>query len=175
MEKDLYSRVNENVHNPMLQNTRPIDVQAGTLITLGYKDDNSSFALMGIYQEGDINPHDYFVELTNTLIIHLTDITTVKLFDMRNSDTMETAEWWRVATDDEVKLYKDQFSKRFQKKVTMYGKVWENVNNKYFLHGDDWWKVITFEENGHVLYMNNVIGVMVLFDTTTGEQLECFI
>lgn len=57
-------------------------------------------------------------------------------------------------------------------KIELYGKTWEQVTTNYNLEEEEWWFVINV--NQYQLYMNNVIGVMVLVDGNN-NQLECFI
>lgn len=57
-------------------------------------------------------------------------------------------------------------------KIELYGKTWEQVTTNYNLEEDEWWFVINV--NQYQLYMNNVIGVMVLMDSNN-NQIECFI
>lgn len=57
-------------------------------------------------------------------------------------------------------------------KIELYGKTWEQVTTNYNLKEDEWWFVINV--NQYQLYMNNVIGVMVLMDSNN-NQIECFI
>ena len=48
----------------------------------------------------------------------------------------------------------------------------EQVTTNYNLEEEEWWFVINV--NQYQLYMNNVIGVMVLIDSNN-NQIECFI
>lgn len=57
-------------------------------------------------------------------------------------------------------------------KKELYGKTWEQVITNYNLEEEEWWFVI--DVNQYKLYMNNVIGVMILVDSNN-NQLECFI
>ena len=57
-------------------------------------------------------------------------------------------------------------------KIELYGKTWEQVTTNYNLEEEEWWFVINV--NQYQLYMNNVIGVMVLMDSNN-NQIECFI
>lgn len=57
-------------------------------------------------------------------------------------------------------------------KIELYGKTWGQVTTNYNLEEDEWWFVINV--NQYQLYMNNVIGVMVLMDSNN-NQIECFI
>ena len=57
-------------------------------------------------------------------------------------------------------------------KIELYGKTWEQVTTNYNLEEEEWWFVINV--NQYQLYMNNVIGVMVLVDSNN-NQIECFI
>ena len=57
-------------------------------------------------------------------------------------------------------------------KIELYGRTWEQVTTNYNLEEDEWWFVINV--NQYQLYMNNVIGVMVLIDSNN-NQIECFI
>ena len=56
--------------------------------------------------------------------------------------------------------------------IELYGKTWEQVTTNYNLEEEEWWLVINV--NQYQLYMNNVIGVMVLIDSNN-NQIECFI
>lgn len=56
-------------------------------------------------------------------------------------------------------------------KIELYGRTWEQVTTNYNLE-EEWWFVINV--NQYQLYMNNVIGVMVLIDSNN-NQIECFI
>ena len=57
-------------------------------------------------------------------------------------------------------------------KIELYGKTWKQVTTNYNLEEEEWWFVINV--NQYQLYMNNVIGVMVLVDSNN-NQIECFI
>lgn len=57
-------------------------------------------------------------------------------------------------------------------KIELYGRTWEQVTTNYNLEEEEWWFVINV--NQYQLYMNNVIGVMVLIDSNN-NQIECFI
>ena len=57
-------------------------------------------------------------------------------------------------------------------KIELYGRTWEQVTTNYNLEEDEWWFVINVDQ--YQLYMNNVIGVMVLIDSNN-NQIECFI
>ena len=57
-------------------------------------------------------------------------------------------------------------------KNELYGRTWEQVTTNYNLEEEEWWFVINV--NQYQLYMNNVIGVMVLMDSNN-NQIECFI
>ena len=57
-------------------------------------------------------------------------------------------------------------------KIELYGRTWEQITTNYNLEEDEWWFVINVDQ--YQLYMNNVIGVMVLVDGNN-NQLECFI
>ena len=57
-------------------------------------------------------------------------------------------------------------------KNELYGRTWEQVTTNYNLEEEEWWFVINV--NQYQLYMNNVIGVMVLVDSNN-NQIECFI
>lgn len=57
-------------------------------------------------------------------------------------------------------------------KNELYGRTWEQVTTNYNLEEEEWWFVINV--NQYQLYMNNVIGVMVLIDSNN-NQIECFI
>ena len=56
--------------------------------------------------------------------------------------------------------------------IELYGRTWEQVTTNYNLEEEEWWFVINV--NQYQLYMNNVIGVMVLIDSNN-NQIECFI
>lgn len=110
MEKEeLLKKVQENVYRVPSNQSEEIDVVKGTIIVLGWQEyrDNAlySFALMGKYESGNIS--DVF--LNNSVVLELTPLTQgdAELIPLatEEKDYMETAEWWRIPTDEEMELY----------------------------------------------------------------------
>lgn len=109
MKKELLERVQETAFNPLLQNYRNIDITKGSLIVLGYSCPNSTatqkFVVMGKYLGGELQ----FAEISNSIeIVNVPDTTRV-LEKFYEEDVVETADWWRTPTDDEVELYYSVF------------------------------------------------------------------
>ena len=109
MEKEvLLKKVQENVYRVPSNQSEEIDVAKGTIIVLGWQEyrDNAlySFALMGKYESGDISD----VYLNDSVVLELTPLTQADV-DMplttMEDNYMETAEWWRLPTDEEMELY----------------------------------------------------------------------
>lgn len=110
MEKEvLLKKVQENVYRVPSNQSEEIDVAKGTIIVLGWQEyrDNAlySFALMGKYESGIICE----VYLNDSVVLELTPLTQgdaelIPLATMED-DYMETAEWWRLPTDEEMELY----------------------------------------------------------------------
>ena len=109
MEKEvLLKKVQENVYRVPSNQSEEIDVVKGTIIVLGWQEyrDNAlySFALMGKYESGNIS--DVF--LNNSVVLELTPLTQTAVdipLATEEKDYMETAEWWRLPTDEEMELY----------------------------------------------------------------------
>lgn len=112
----LYKSVLENLHNPMLKNVRDIDIQKGDIIVLGYSKgkgrrvnemNKDSFVMMGKFISDDL---DWLhIELENTLVLDTSQESEV-LGICDGDDYIETADWWRIPTDDEMKLYNTMFT-----------------------------------------------------------------
>lgn len=114
----LYKSVLKNLHNPILKNERDIDIQKGDIIVLGYSKgegrrmnemNKDSFVMMGKFISDDL---DWFhVELEDTLVLDTRQESEVlSLCD--GDDYIETADWWRIPTDDEMKLYNAMFTSK---------------------------------------------------------------
>lgn len=112
----LYKSVLKNLHNPMLKNERDIDIQKGDIIVLGYSKgegrrvtemNKDSFVMMGKFISDDL---DWLhVELEDTLVLDTSQESEV-LSICDGDDYIETADWWRIPTDDEMKLYNTTFT-----------------------------------------------------------------
>lgn len=115
-DSQLYKSVLENLHNPMLKNVRDIDIQKGDIIVLGYSKgkgrrvnemNKDSFVMMGKFISDDL---DWLhIELENTLVLDTSQESEV-LSICDGDDYIETADWWRIPTDDEMKLYNTMFT-----------------------------------------------------------------
>lgn len=111
MEKEeLLKKVQANVYNVPNKKENEINVLNGTLIVLGYQEiyngEKHSFSLMGKYESGDLSLvylNDSFV-LEHTSLNPINDENDLPMVTMED-DYMETAEWWRTPTDEEMKLY----------------------------------------------------------------------
>jgi hypothetical protein len=115
-DSQLYKSVLENLHNSMLKNVRDIDIQKGDIIVLGYSKgkgrrvnemNKDSFVMMGKFISDDL---DWLhIELENTLVLDTSQESEV-LSICDGDDYIETADWWRIPTDDEMKLYNTMFT-----------------------------------------------------------------
>ena len=102
--KEIISKVLENVDLDILKNYRDIDLKDGDLIVTGWNFSNSAYIIMGVYKGGDIHTN---VELENTIVLKDVEKGEESKIKFLKEDyaMMETAEWWRTPTDNEVKLY----------------------------------------------------------------------
>jgi hypothetical protein len=109
---ELYKKVLTHLYQGILQNQRDIDIPVGTTIVLGFfervgKNEPNSYTIMGEYQYGDMHNE---VILNNVLILDNCDngIVRNELRRFKESYT-QTAEWWRVPSDNEMRLYREMF------------------------------------------------------------------
>lgn len=118
----LFQRVQKNIHT-IPNNKRDIDIPLETIIVLGYtkgqqirnKQPNiNSFVIMGKFIDDawDWNR----IDLLNTIVLDTDDLKSSSdndelLFATHGEDYIETADWWRIPTDDEMKLYNHIFNK----------------------------------------------------------------
>lgn len=111
MEKEeLLKKVQEKIYNVPNKKENEINVPNGTLIVLGYQivqnKEDYSFSLMGKYESGELS----LVYLNDSLVLEHTssfpinDESNLPMVTMED-DYMETAEWWRTPTDEEMELY----------------------------------------------------------------------
>ena len=102
--KELKKEVLENLHNLYIRNYRDIDVKNGDLIVLGFVKPNNSYIVMGQYQFGDMHN---FVNIVNCVEIEVKEMFGEKInpFNKEKELDIETAEFWRIATDTESELY----------------------------------------------------------------------
>lgn len=115
-DSQLYKSVLENLHNPMLKNVRDIDIQKEDIIVLGYSKgkgrrvnemNKDSFVMIGKFISDDL---DWLhIELEDTLVLDTSQESEV-LSICDGDDYIETADWWRIPTDDEMKLYNTMFT-----------------------------------------------------------------
>lgn len=108
---ELYKKVLISLYKGILQNQRDIDIPVGTTIVLGFFETKNgipnSYTIMGSYQYGDMHNE---VVLKNVLVLDNCDNGTVKN-DLRRFKEAYTqrAEWWRVPTDNEMRLYREMY------------------------------------------------------------------
>lgn len=108
---ELYKKVLISLYKGILQNQRDIDISVGTTIVLGFFETQNgipnSYTIMGSYQYGDMHNE---VVLKNVLVLDNCDNGTVKndLGRFKEAYT-QTAEWWRVPTDNEMRLYREMY------------------------------------------------------------------
>lgn len=109
---ELYKKVRSSLYQGILQNQRDIDIPVGTTIVLGFfekvgKNEPNSYTIMGAYQYGDMHNE---VVLKNVLILDNYDCGFKQntLRRLKESYT-QTAEWWRVPTDNEMRLYREMY------------------------------------------------------------------
>ena len=107
--EEIIKRMNEKSFLKVLKNYRDIDIKEDSLIVLGWEENESAYSIMGIYKGG--NMYDS-VELKNTIVLRNIsrgfDITD---YIKEESAQIETADWWRTPTDDEVKFYHHNYKK----------------------------------------------------------------
>lgn len=107
---ELYKKVLISLYQTM-QNKRDIDIPVGTTIVLGFFETQNgipnSYTIMGSYQYGDMHNE---VVLKNVLVLDNCDNGIVKndLRRFKESYT-QTAQWWRVPTDNEMRLYREMY------------------------------------------------------------------
>jgi hypothetical protein len=102
--EELKRKVLENLYNENIRNYRDIDVKNGDLIVLGFVHPNNSYIAMGQYQFGDMHN---FVNIVNGVEIETKDTFGEKInpFNKEKELDIETAQFWRIATDTESELY----------------------------------------------------------------------
>lgn len=108
---ELYKKVLISLYKGILQNQRDIDIPVGTTIVLGFFETKNgipnSYTIMGSYQYGDMHNE---VVLKNVLVLDNCDNGTVKNDLRRFKEAYaQTAEWWRVPTDNEMRLYREMY------------------------------------------------------------------
>lgn len=107
---ELYKKVLISLYQTM-QNKRDIDIPVGTTIVLGFFETQNgipnSYTIMGSYQYGDMHNE---VVLKNVLVLDNCENGIVKndLRRLKESYT-QTAKWWRVPTDNEMRLYREMY------------------------------------------------------------------
>ena len=102
--EELKKEVLKNLHNLYIRNYRNIDIKNGDLIVLGFVKPNNSYIAMGQYQFGDMHNS---VNIVNCIEIEVKDLFGDKInpFNKEKELDIETAEFWRIATDTESELY----------------------------------------------------------------------
>ena len=102
--EELKRKVLENLYNPNIRNYRDIDIKNGDLIVLGFVHVNNSYIAMGQYQFGDMHNS---VNIVNCIEIEVKDLFGEKInpFNKEKELDIETAQFWRIATDTESELY----------------------------------------------------------------------
>lgn len=114
--EELKKKVIENLFNTQIQNKRNIEVKEDTIIVLGFceydkNNEKNSYCVMGKYQYGQMH---YSVELTDAVVLENIDDETFEPFNpfvKLDSTFIETAEFWRLPTDDEYRLYTELYPK----------------------------------------------------------------
>lgn len=102
--EELKKEVLENLHNLYIRNYRNIDIKNGDLIVLGFVQPNNSYIAMGQYQFGDMHNS---VNIINCIELEVKDMFGDKInpFNKEKELDIETAQFWRIATDTESELY----------------------------------------------------------------------
>lgn len=127
MNKDLkvlIDRIKTNItnENGAYLNTREIDIPKGKLIVLGFIERvskggtiNNAYVMMGVYEDGSIESIVYF---KNGMVLFATDADE-SIGDKISADDsfMETHNWWRIPTDDEITLYENVYKSSLLDKV----------------------------------------------------------
>ena len=116
--KSLIDRIESNItnENGAYLNTREIDIPKGSLIVLGYierigvhKDIANSYVMMGVYEDGFISSTVYFKDGMVLYSTNKNDNAGDKI--PADDSFMETHNWWRTPTDDELTLYEIIYNK----------------------------------------------------------------
>lgn len=111
--RELKSRIIANIKNvdaPL--NKREIGVRNNDLIVLGFIERNgaditNAYVLMGRYEEGKMNETIYFYDGMVLFSTYPNDVIGNRI---ENEDGfIETHEWWRIPTDDEIALYENVY------------------------------------------------------------------
>lgn len=118
----LFQRVQKNVHT-IPNNKRDIDIPLETIIVIGYtkgqqirneEPNINSFVMMGKFIADDSDWDR--IDLLDTIVLDTYNVNPSPhndelLFATKGEDYIETADWWRIPTDDEMKLYCHFFNK----------------------------------------------------------------
>jgi hypothetical protein len=108
--KEVWENVKANALNKSIRNYRDLkgEIKEGTLIVMGFDERenpfpyNRAYAIMGIYKGGNIG----YASLENYLeFYNMKDGSDISSLTYDKECEMETANWWRIPTDDEIKLY----------------------------------------------------------------------
>jgi hypothetical protein len=112
--KNLWEKVKANALNKSIRNYRDFrgEIKEGTLIVMGFDNieiNNVAYAIMGVYKDGNIE----YATLENSLdFFHIFCGKDNSLLENNEECEVETAEWWRIPTDDEIKLYEMIYQKQ---------------------------------------------------------------
>lgn len=109
---------------------KDIGVGVGNLIVLGYENKEigtREFAYIGEYIEGDV---DYVVTRNNLMLIDA-DNTEKTPYMYEDESIADAMEWWRVPTDNEVKLYYKYYKNQGLKRdIERYLKDADSMNSE---------------------------------------------
>lgn len=108
--EELKKKVIENLFNTQIQNKRDIEIPNDTIIVLGFveydkNNKKNSYCVMGKYQGGQMH---YSVDLIDAIVLEWVNYKRFEYsnpFDKLSQTYIETADFWRLPTDDEYKLY----------------------------------------------------------------------
>lgn len=114
----------EKLLNPNIRNYRDIDLKAECLIVLGWDNgDDGHYVTMGEYQCGHMHNSVY---LKDTLELANSNCT----LEREERADVETAEWWRTPTDEEVRYYHSIYKAREFEKEMDY--IIDNIKEDWF-------------------------------------------
>lgn len=102
--EEISEKVKFNVFAESKNYRKDIGVGVGNLIVLGYENNGlwtKECAFIGEYIDGDI----HFVTTRNNLTLRNSDNPEVEFVMDKEESTADAMVWWRVPTDDEVKVY----------------------------------------------------------------------
>ena len=103
---NLLEKVLNNLFNESIRNYRSnLNVGENTILVFGYDQPESSYVFMGQFVEGNL----YFLTTKNNLILANSSNVSDVGKKYTNEEFSDAMVWWRIPTDDEMKLYYSKY------------------------------------------------------------------